>query len=400
MVFKMSNLAWINKKELNNEQFYNRTDEIASTKALLNLTATGNAPTILLTGIRSVGKTVFLNKIKKELEKDYLIIYMDFSRSECYQNNNMNPTGLLEYYYKETIKSCSENKIKNTTYKIRKYFKTNDIQINDYTEIKQIPIPILKTEKNFEKLKDFVFNLPNEIYEENKETIKGIIIIIDEIQVIRQLNEYLESFLWILRSYTQEHKNISYILSGSMSLQDELIPQISSQKGAFGGRILNIQLDPFTKQTTKDYLNKNANDLIMTEEAFERFYKCTQGIPAYINIFGTLLPKNTKLNEKAIIKNFDENLPSIIIHLIQQWTKLSLKEKNIFISLLEKPLKRKEIADSIGVTTGSLSISLKKLINLGMIIINNNKYEIEEKLLARWLKNEYEKYEIYPYIID
>ena len=112
MVFKMSNLAWINKKELNNEQFYNRTEEIASTKALLNLTATGNAPTILLTGIRSVGKTVFLNKIKKELEKDYLIIYMDFSRSECYQNNNMNPTGLLEYYYKETIKSCSKKKNK------------------------------------------------------------------------------------------------------------------------------------------------------------------------------------------------------------------------------------------------------------------------------------------------
>jgi predicted transcriptional regulator len=185
-----------------------------------------------------------------------------------------------------------------------------------------------------------------------------------------------------------------------MSLQDELIPQISSQNGAFGGRMINIQLDPFTKETTKNYLNKNANDLILTEEAFERFYKCTSGIPAYINIFGTLLPKNVQLNEKMIIENFDKNITSIIFHLINLWNKLSKKEKDIFISLLDKPLKRKEIANNMGVTTGSLSNSLKKLQKLDLITIENNLYTIKEKLLARWLKKEYETYGVYPYIIN
>ncbi|RAP52769.1 MAG: hypothetical protein BZ133_00560 [Methanosphaera sp. SHI613] len=396
----MSNLAWVNNKELNDSEFYNRTEEISNIKALLNLTANGNAPSLLVTGIRNVGKTVFLNKIKKDMENEYLIIYMDFSRAECYQKNNMNPTGLLEYYYKETINECKKKNLVNFDYRLKKYFKTNDFHIKDIKKIDILPLPIISSEKNFENLKDFIFNLPNEIYNDYKDTIKGIIIIIDEIQVIKELNEYLESFLWILRSYTQKHNHIAYVFSGSMSLQDELIPQISSQNGAFGGRMINIQLDPFTKETTKNYLNKNANDLILTEEAFERFYKCTSGIPAYINIFGTLLPKNVQLNEKMIIENFDKNITSIIFHLINLWNKLSKKEKDIFISLLDKPLKRKEIANNMGVTTGSLSNSLKKLQKLDLITIENNLYTIKEKLLARWLKKEYETYGVYPYIIN
>ena len=396
----MSNHAWVNNKELNDNEFYNRTEEISNIKALLNLTANGNAPSLLVTGIRNVGKTVFLNKIKKDMENEYLIIYLDFSRAECYQKNNMTPTGLLEYYYKEIINECEKKKLINFDYRLKKYFKTNDFHIKDLKKIDKVPLPIISSEKNFENLKDFIFNLPNEIYNDYQNTIKGIIIILDEIQIIKELNEYLESFLWILRSYTQKHKHVAYVFSGSMSLQDELIPQISSQNGAFRGRMINIQLDPFTKETTKKYLNKNANDIILTEEAFERFYKCTSRIPAYINIFGTLLPKNTQLNEKMIIENFDKNIPSIIFHLINLWNKLSKKEKDIFISLLDKPLKRKEIANYMGVTTGSLSNSLKKLQNSDLITIENNLYTIKEKLLARWLKKEYETYGVYPYIIN
>jgi len=283
---------------------------------------------------------------------------------------------------------------------IKKYIQTNDFHIKYFTSIKNIPIPIFESEKNFEKIKDFVFNLPSEIYEKYHNEIKGVIIIIDEIQVIKELNDYLESFLWLFRSYTQNDKYIAYVLCGSMSIQDELVPQISSSNGAFGGRILNIQLDPFNKETTRKYLNKNASDLIFTEESFERFYKCTSGIPAYINIFGNLLPKNIRLSEKDIIEQFDNNLNSIIPHLINIWNRLTLKEKEIIISLLDHPLKRIEIAKYLGVTTGSLSTSLKKLHNLGLIRINNeNLYEIQEKLLARWLKKEYEKYNTYPYIV-
>ena len=121
---------------------------------------------------------------------------------------------------------------------------------------------------------------------------------------------------------------------------------------------------------------------------------------AYINIFETLLPKNVEINEQTLIDKFDENLATIIVHLIHIWTGLTLKEKNIFISLIDKELKRKDIAEHLKVTTGSLSLSLKKIQKIGLITKKNNHYKIEEKLLARWLKKEYEKYEEYPYLVE
>ena len=48
-------------------------------------TANGNAPQILLTGLRGVRKTIFLKRIKKELDGEYLAVYMNFSNAECYQ---------------------------------------------------------------------------------------------------------------------------------------------------------------------------------------------------------------------------------------------------------------------------------------------------------------------------
>jgi len=64
------------------------------------------------------------------------------------------------------------------------------------------------------------------------------------------------------------------------------------------------------------------------------------------------------------------------------WNRLTMKEKEIIISLLDHPLKRIENAKYISVITGSLSASLKKLHNLGLIGVNNeNLYEIQKNFL-------------------
>ena len=89
---------------------------------------------------------------------------------------------------------------------------------------------------------------------------------------------------------------------------------------------------------------------------------------------------------------FCNNIFNILYH-----GKLSNKEKDIIIVLLDKPLKRKEIAERLNVSNGSLSIYFKKLLELGLINNDNGLYSIREEMLKRWLKNEYEQYEYYPY---
>ena len=147
---------------------------------------------------------------------------------------------------------------------MKKIFKTNNISVDKIIDYEHIPIPILKTEKNYGKFANFVMNLPTEIYEEHKNEIKGIIIFFDEFQILKDL-ENIDSFLWYFRSNIQEQKHTTYILSGSMSLKDEFIEKIAGNNGAFGGRMLTLEIKSFTYETTKKYMKEKAPELKFTE---------------------------------------------------------------------------------------------------------------------------------------
>ena len=393
----MTDLPWGNNQNLTDEEFYNRESELINIKNILHSTSQGHAPDLLLTGIRGVGKTVFLKKLKRELDDEYLVVYMDFSKSKCYQKNQMTITGLMEHFFKELILE-SKNKGLNTLDKqIEKYFKTNDFKIREFIQIDKIPIPIFSKETNEEKLMDFTLNLPEKIYNENRNKIKGILIFIDEFQIIKELNNYKESFLWKIRSYIQNQRNIAYIFSGSMSLQDKLISEIASQNGAFGGRMISINMNPFEKETVRNYLSEKTPYILFTDDGFDRFYRCTSGIPSYVNIFASLLPVNEQLDDEAIKLYFDKKIQAISSHLINIWARLSFREQTIIIILLEKPLRRIDIANEFGISTGSLSNYLNNLQNQGLIRLNNGVYEVAEPILKRWLELEFKEKGIFPY---
>ncbi len=396
----MNTLPWGTNQNLTDEEFYNRYWELNNIKTFLETTEKGNAPKMLLTGIRGVGKTVFLKKIKRDLDEDYLVLYLDFSQSEAYQKNKLSIKGLMEYFFKQLIIESKNKKLNTMDKKIEKYFKSNNFKIKDFIQINKFPIPIFGSQTDTDKLFNFVLELPEKIYNENSDKIKGIIIFIDEFQIIKQLDDYMDSFLWKMRSFIQNQRKVAYVFSGSMSLQDNLISEISSRDGVFGGRMLTFHLYPFEKDTVKDYLTKKAPYLLFTDEGFERFYKCTSGIPSYINIFASLLPQNTPLTEDIVIKNFDDKISAIITHLINMWTKLTYREQSIFISLLNSPLKRIDIANQLNVSTGSLSNSLNHLQNQGLIKYENEKYQIAEPILGRWLKLEFKNKGNYPYRIS
>lgn len=191
----MTDLPWGNTQNLTDDKFYNRESELINLKNILHSTSQGHAPDLLLTGIRGVGKTVFLKKLKREHDDEYLVVYMVFSKSKCYQKNQMNIIGLMEYFFKELIIESKNKGLNTLDKKIEKFFKSNDFKIKVFIKLDKIPVPIFSKETNKEKLMDFVLNLPEIIYDENQNKIKGVLIFIDEFQIIRELNNYKESFL-------------------------------------------------------------------------------------------------------------------------------------------------------------------------------------------------------------
>lgn len=389
----MTSLPLGNDNDLDDAQFYNRVDEISFLSDNLELTKKGSTPTILLTGIRGVGKSALMKKLKKNLQNEYLVVYMDLSAIDKYKKNSLTRFDFMKLFYESIIKSCSESNIITIDTKILKYFKTRNFKLDKINKIPLLPL----TEEDYTKFTTFIMDLPQQIYENYKKQINGVLIFMDEFQILKQLDEDVKGFLWYIRSVIQSQNHIGYIFSGSMSVKDELIADIAGQKGAFGGRILNFEITTFSFDTTKNYLKEKADYLKFTDDGFKRFYKCTKGIPYYINSFARLLPPNEELNEDKIISEFRKSLPYLLIHLTNEWYKLNNQEKRIITSLIEKPLKRIEIANKLEVTSGAIGASLKTLQNKSLIESDNKKYEIYDSIFKEWLKKEYEEKGDYPY---
>lgn len=392
----MTSLPLGNDNDLDDTQFYNRVDEISFLSDNLELIKKGSTPTILLTGIRGVGKSALMKKLKKNLQNEYLVVYMDLSAIDKYKKNSLTRFDFMKLFYESIIKSCSESNIITIDTKILKYFKNRNFKLDKIETINKIPLLPL-TEEDYTKFTTFVMDLPQQIYENYKKQINGVLIFMDEFQILKQLDEDVKGFLWYIRSVIQSQNHIGYIFSGSMSVKDELIADIAGQKGAFGGRILNFEITTFSFDTTKNYLKEKADYLKFTDDGFKRFYKCTKGIPYYINSFARLLPPNEELNEDKIISEFRKSLPYLLIHLTNEWYKLNNQEKRIITSLIEKPLKRIEIANKLEVTSGAIGASLKTLQNKSLIESDNKKYEIYDSIFKEWLKKEYEEKGDYPY---
>lgn len=393
----MHQMAWGTDAKLSEYEFYNRKEDIRFISNLLKSSQYGSSPTILITGLRGVGKTALIKKLEEIFNNDYLVTYIDLTESNEYQSGKLKRIDVIKIIYDNLLKSCESRGIRTINQKLKKFLKTNDIHINNIVNIKDIPVPLITSEENYSKLSDFVLNLPQEIYNENNEKIKGVIVFIDEVQVLKDLNDELSGFLWYLRSKIQFQKNVTYIFSGSMSTKDTLIDEIAGSDGAFGGRILTIEIKPFSYNTTKSYIKEKMPQLEFTESGLKRLYKCTNGIPFYINNFVNLLPENRKLDEEAIIELFNDFIPVLITPYLITWGKLPLREQKIITSLLDKPLKRIEIADKLGVTSGSLGRSLNHLLDLVLIEYDDNMYKVIDPVLRAWLKNTYKKRGIYPY---
>ena len=392
----MDQIASITDTNLTETQFYNRVDEINMLSSLLGSTEFNSSPTILLTGIRGVGKTALIKKIKDKFDKEYLVVDIDLSRSNAYQQKKLTRGSVIKIIYDAIIRSSKEFGLRTLDKKIEKYFKTNNFKIDKIFSYEHIPVPIFESEENYARLADFVMELPQKIYEDNSDKLKGVFIFIDEIQLIKDLDN-VDKFLWYMRSFIQNQKNVAYLFCGSMSLKDSLINDLNGKNGAFGGRMLTIEIHPFSKQTTREYIESIPRNILLDDSGFERFYKCTRGIPYYINIFAKILPENIILTENNIIALFKDSIDYLAVHFIFMWSKLTFQEQKIIISLVGNPKKRIEIANNLEVTSGSLNRPLNRLLDFDLIEYVNDKYQITDPILTYWLQNCYEKNGIYPF---
>lgn len=393
----MNSLPVVIPKDIN-KYFFNRKKEISQINANLSLLDMDVANQFLITGYRGVGKTFLLKKILNDQPDKYLTAYIDLSKIYGAQKGELTEEKVI----KEILDKINEtiNKDEKLYDNIKSHITNfiNQLKLKNYdlSNIKLTHIELPEIKDNYLKLSKFTMELPQLIVDSSPD-IKGFIIVIDEFQLLKSLKKP-DVFFWLIRSYSQEQFNVSYIFTGSVSQTGEIINMINGQNGAFGGRMLQFNIDPFTKDQTKRYLNERLSSLKFTDGGFERFYSCTRGIPAYINSLASILPSNIECDEEIIKETLLLNVDQIVIMWLYVWGTLTSIEKEMIIFMVENEhVNWSLLARELNYSKSTITKYVDSLLNKGIIEHTFNKeYVLSDKMLKTWLEIKYENDGIYP----
>ena len=80
------------------------------------------------------------------------------------------------------------------------------------------------------------------------------------------------------------------------------------------------------------------------------------------------------LDSRIVKENFIKFLPVLAMHFSSSWFRLNLQEQKILTTLLDDSLIRSEIAKKLNVTGGAIRRSINKLLDIGLIEMENNEY--------------------------
>lgn len=378
--------------------FFNRKKELAQLNIFLSGFKDDIANQLLVTGRRGVGKSFLLMKLKRELPDNVLSAYLDLSKIHGIQKGNLTEEKVMHSLFEAILNSLEDKsslgKIYNLKDSLLKKISPKTYDFKGAGNLLGIPLPRVGTD--YEKLSSLVMEFPQNVVDDNHKTIDGFVIILDEFQLIGEF-ENPEAFFWLIRSYTQHQDNVTYIFTGSTSAASEIVDQINGAQGAFGGRMIQFPVEPFSEEDTYDYLKEMIPEIKFTPEGLKRFYRCTGGYPSYINSFCNTMSGGRVYDNQMVIETFYSKLDQIAIMWVTIWSSLSDYEKEIIKILVENgALSWSELLSRVDYSNKTLLKYTNRLKNKGILSHIDRKYTIDDMMLRSWLKYRQENDGYYP----
>ena len=322
---------------------------------------------MLLTGLRGVGKTVLLNEIKRMADSDgYRTISI-----EAHEGKALGP--LIAPYLRSLLYDLNRiagtgDKVKRGLAVLRSFVGALKVTIGDIS----IGLDI-EPEKGSADSGDLEIDLPNlfvAIGEAAEDRNSAVAIFIDEIQYFSQK----ELGALIMAMHKIQQRQLPVVLLGAGL---PILPGMAGESKSYAERLFNFpNIGALSKADTAKALQEPAQQAGVAFEntALDEVFRLTKGYPYFLQEWGyvawnlaTTSPITLQVvrdAKKAVIPRLDENFFRV------RFDRLTPSEKNFLRAIAELgpgAHRTGDIAEILKVKVTSLGPVRAKLINKGMI---------------------------------
>lgn len=322
---------------------------------------------ILLTGLRGVGKTVLLNEISRHAEDlGYLTINV-----EAHEDKSL-PALLVPHLrsllYKLDRMEGAKNKIRRGLAVLKSFISSVKLTYDD------IPIGLdIEPEKGSADSGDLETDLPElfvVVAEAAAEKNASIAILIDELQYFKER----ELSALIMAMHRMQQRQLPLVLLGAGL---PILPRLAGESKSYAERLFSFpSIGPLPPADAMRALRDPANEegAKFNKNALEEIVRVTRGYPYFLQEWGyqawNLSEKSpitlatVKQATEKTVKRLDENFFRV------RFDRLTPSEKRFLRAMAEQgtgPYKIGEVANLLKVKINSLSPRRAKLIHSGMI---------------------------------
>lgn len=322
---------------------------------------------LLLTGLRGVGKTVLLNEIERRAQDlGYNTIFI-----EAHEDKSLGPlliTPLRKLLYNLSRAANVGNKVKRALAVFRSFIGALKVTYQDITIGLDIDSEVGSADSG-----DIEIDLPElfvAIGEAAQDRQCAVAIFIDEIQYLTRK----ELGALIMAMHKLQQKQLPMLLLGAGL---PVLPGLAGDSKSYAERLFNFpHVGALSESDALKALEEPARiqGVVFDQAALKYIYQLTEGYPYFLQEWGYLV-WNTAKSSPITKETVDAATPNVVRRLDDnffrvRFDRLVPSEKNFLRAMAElgSGVQRiGDIAEVLGVKTGSLSKLRAQLMQKGMI---------------------------------
>lgn len=367
-------------KEVSGSHFCGRQEDIKKLLAHIN-----NGANVIMFAKRRLGKSslvkeIFQNHLEKDMLKTHIDIYSVSNTKELYDKLKVGIAQSL------SATETSLDKLQSMVSSLQSYFSGAKISLR-LTPSPSFDIePISKVyDEAIGELLEGYFN-----YLESKDLYA--VIAIDEFQKIVSLpeNDKIEE---VLRTAISKRKNCAFIFTGSR--RNWLLSMFNSPDRPFYKLGIEHHLGPIKEEVFYAWILKNLakKEIFMSQDAFTYLYAESNGETRFIQLISYMIfEEEEKLSivDKEKIKGYIHSVVANSFSLATYFNTFTIVQQNA-LKIVAKSggtdIYAGKLLEEYGIKKGSFQGAVGRLLDLGAIYEDQQRYLFENVELGMWLRS-------------